>query len=489
MLHNNNSQEKEPGLVVSHNENNASVSQQAVDPIAGTNNTTTNNVEENTSVDSAHPPLKKFIEPTIRHGLMSIVRSSWLNVLLIFIPLGWASHFVWNPTTTFILNFIAIIPLAKLLGFATEDIALRTGEVIGGLLNATFGNSIEMIISIISLTQNLVIVVQASMLGSILSNILIVLGMSFFCGGLRFKEQKFNITAAQTSASLLFISVVSLLLPAAFYGSTVNAETAAKERSDILNISRATSIILLVIYFAYLVFQLKTHRTLFLQVPVEAFKIERQVSRIKLFNNNNANAVDEERIASEAPLERQEEKEEEEEESPSMPWWLAILLLLAITALVAVCAEFLVSAIEQVVEQWHISETFVGLILLPIVGNAAEHVTAVTVAYKNKMDLALGVAVGSSMQVALLVTPIMVIIGWGINVDMSLFFNVYETAVLFASVILVNYLIVDGKSNWLEGFMLCALYILIAISFYYYPDSAAGGLDGAAGGTTAAPAA
>lgn len=257
MLHNNNSQEKEPGLVVSHNENNASVSQQAVDPIAGTSNTATNNVEENTSVDSAHPPLKKFIEPTIRHGLMSIVRSSWLNVLLIFIPLGWASHFVWNSTTTFILNFIAIIPLAKLLGFATEDIALRTGEVIGGLLNATFGNSIEMIISIISLTQNLVIVVQASMLGSILSNILIVLGMSFFCGGLRFKEQKFNITAAQTSASLLFISVVSLLLPAAFYGSTVNAETAAKERSDILNISRATSIILLVIYFAYLVFQVR----------------------------------------------------------------------------------------------------------------------------------------------------------------------------------------------------------------------------------------
>lgn len=254
---NDNNQEKEPGLLVSHKENSAPVAQQG-DPIAGTSNTTTNPVEEDASAESANNlPLKKFIEPTIRHGLMSIVRSSWLNVLLVFIPLGWASHFVWNPTTTFILNFIAIIPLAKLLGFATEDIALRTGEVIGGLLNATFGNSIELIISIISLTQNLVIVVQASMLGSILSNILIVLGMSFFCGGLRYKEQRFNITAAQTSASLLFISVVSLLLPAAFYGSTVNAETAAKERSDILNISRATSIILLIIYFAYLVFQVR----------------------------------------------------------------------------------------------------------------------------------------------------------------------------------------------------------------------------------------
>lgn len=249
-------QEKEPGLLVSHKENSASVAQKE-DPIAGASNTNACQVEEEASADGTRSQLKKFVEPTVRHGLMSIVRSSWLNVLLVFIPLGWASHFVWNPTTTFILNFVAIVPLAKLLGFATEDIALRTGEVIGGLLNATFGNSIELIISIISLTQNLVIVVQASMLGSILSNILIVLGMSFFCGGLRYKEQKFNITAAQTSASLLFISVVSLLLPAAFYGSTVNAETAAKERSDILNISRATSIILLIIYFAYLVFQVR----------------------------------------------------------------------------------------------------------------------------------------------------------------------------------------------------------------------------------------
>lgn len=188
-------------------------------------------------------------------GLLSTVRSSWLNVLLVFVPIGWASNFVWSPTITFILNFIAIIPLAKLLGFATEDISLRTGEVIGGLLSAMFGNSVELIISIISLTQNLVIVVQASMLGSILSNLLLVLGMCFLCGGCKYKEQLFNITAAQTSASLLFISVLSLLLPAAFYGSTATAETAAKEPSDILSISRATAIILLIIYLACLFFQ------------------------------------------------------------------------------------------------------------------------------------------------------------------------------------------------------------------------------------------
>ncbi|KAG1457361.1 hypothetical protein G6F56_006624 [Rhizopus delemar] len=149
---------------------------------------------------------------------------------------------------------------------------------------------------------------------------------------------------------------------------------------------------------------------------------------------------------------------------------MAIALLLVVTALVGVCAEFLVSAIEDVTELWHISETFVGLILLPIVGNAAEHLTAVTCAVKNKMDLALGVAVGSSMQIALLVTPLMVIIGWGLNLEMSLYFNIYETAILFIAVIMVNYLIMDGESNWLEGLMLVTIYIVIAISFYYYPE-------------------
>ncbi|CAO3623705.1 unnamed protein product [Mucor hiemalis] len=390
------------------------------------------------------------------HGA-TIVQSSWLNVLLVFVPLGWASNFVWPPTVAFILNFKAIVPLAKPLGFATEDISLRTGEVIGSLLNATFGNSVELIISVISLTKNLVIVVQASISRSLSSNLLLVLGMAFFVGGCKHIEQTFNITAAQTSASLLFISVVSLLLPAAFYGSTSVAESAERERQDIPSISKATSIILLIIYLAYLVFQLKTHKTFFLQAPVEAFKVERQFSRIRLLKR------DEEQIV-ETP--GQEKEEEEEEESPCMPTLISILLLLIVTAVVAVSAEFLVSAIESVVEQWHIGETFIGLITLPIVGNAAEHVTAVTVTYKDKMDLALGVAVGSSMQVALLVTPIMVIIGWGINVDMCSFFNVYETAVMLASVIFVNYLIMDGKSNWLEGFMLCALYVLIAISFY-----------------------
>ncbi|CAO3657812.1 unnamed protein product [Umbelopsis ramanniana] len=361
----------------------------------------------------------------------------------------------WPATIPFIFNFIAIVPLAKLLGFATEDLSLRVGEVLGGLLNATFGNAVELIVSIIALVEGLITVVQASMLGSILSNLLLVLGMCFFFGGLKYKEQSFNVTAAQTSASLLFIATSSLLLPAAFYGSVygLSNESKANVTTEILNISRATSIILLIIYAGFLFFQLKTHKSFFLEAPKEAGMYERSNSR--LVRTDTEAAAD--------------QNEEDEGEVPLMPLWMAMVLLAVITALVAVCAEFLVGAINDVCEQWHVSQTFVGLVLLPIVGNAAEHVTAVTVAIKNKMDLALGVAVGSSMQIALLVTPLMVIIGWIINQPMSLYFNLFETAVMVIAVLMVNYLIMDGKSNWLEGLMLFCVYIIIAISIYYYP--------------------
>ncbi|KAF1804880.1 calcium/proton exchanger [Mucor lusitanicus] len=413
---------------------------------------------------------KKPRKISAKEGFMTIVKSSWVNVLLVFVPIGIASHFVWSPTITFIMNFLAIIPLAKLLGFATEDIALRTGEIIGGLLNATFGNAVELIISVISLTQNLVVVVQASMLGSILSNLLLVLGMCFWAGGYRYPIQYFNKTVAQTSASLLFISVASLLIPASFYGSIhgTNTETNSELTQDILNISRATSIILLVLYFSYLFFQLKTHNYLF---TGPSNPENRRASRLQLQEQRQSRQAT---FAEEGQIfinqTEEEEDEEEEVEEPQLPAWMSIALLVIVTVIVGVCAEFLVSAIEEVTKVWHISETFVGLILIPIVGNAAEHLTAVTCAIKNKMDLALGVAVGSSMQIALLVTPLMVIIAWPMGVEMSLFFNIYETAVLLIAVIMVNYLIMDGESNWLEGLMLMAVYIVIAISFYYYPD-------------------
>ncbi|KAI7863271.1 Sodium/calcium exchanger protein-domain-containing protein [Spinellus fusiger] len=397
-------------------------------------------------------------EPTFKQGLTSFVKSSWINLLTIVVPFGIMSHFFWSPTVTFVLNFISIIPLAKMLGYVTEDISLRTGEVIGGLLNATFGNAVELIISVIALTQNLLVVVQASMLGSILSNLLLILGMSFMGGGFKFKEQRFNVTVAQTSSSLLFISVSSLLIPAAFYSTSRDFIGATEINKIILTISRSIAIILLVIYFSYLFFQLKTHNHLFLESSQENVYRAHHYSQ-QFIHDREANVPV--RVFT----------ENEKIEFPQMPIWMSILLLLLITLMISVCAESLVSAIEIVIEEWHISQTFIGLIILPIVGNAAEHVTAVTVAMKNKMDLALSVAIGSSIQIALFVTPVMVLVGWALNVNMSLYFNIYETVILFVTVLMVNYLIMDGKSNWLEGLMLCSIYTIIAVSFYYYPDN------------------
>ncbi|KAF9431084.1 hypothetical protein BGZ94_009470 [Podila epigama] len=361
---------------------------------------------------------------TVLKGLKTILFATRINILLIFIPLGILSDLLhWSEVTTFVLNFIAIIPLAKLLGYATEEIAMRLGENLGALMNASFGNAVELILSIIALREGKIDVVQASVLGSVLSNLLLVLGLCFMCGGFKYQAQNFNQTAAQTSASLLALSCMSLLIPAAF------SATAAKgidQAENIKHLSYGTSIVLLIVYALYLLFQLKTHTHLYAGGS-------------------------------------------EEEEEPVLPLWMSITLLVVVTLTVAFCAELLVGSIEGLSESWGISSTFIGLILLPIVGNAAEHVTAVTVAMKNKMDLAIGVAIGSSMQIALFVTPVMVIIGWIINQPMTLFFNTFETCVLFVSVLIVNYLIQDGESNWLEGVMLLSTYLIIGIAFFYYP--------------------
>lgn len=374
--------------------------------------------ENSDDIDSIH----SYEEPTFKSSLVNIMKSSWINLLLIFIPIGcFSGSFGWGESVTFWLNFLAIIPLAHQLGYATEELSIRTNQSIGALLNATFGNAVELILSIVALKDGLVKVVQASLLGSILSNLLLVTGFSFFLGGLKFKEQKFNVTAAQTSSSLLSLAVMSLLLPAAF------VSTLEDDKSSILALSHGTAVILLIIYFLYLFFSLKTHHYLYTGEP------------------------------------------EEEEERATLTLYMAILLLLVSTLLVAVCSEYLVGSIEGLSEEMHLSKTFVGLIILPIVGNAAEHVTAVTVAMKDKMDLSIGVAVGSSMQIALLVTPLLVVVGWITGQPMTLFFETFETAVLFISVLITTYLINDGRSNWLEGAMLLAAYGIVALAFFFHP--------------------
>lgn len=274
------------------------------------------------------------------------------------------------------------------------------------------------------------------MLGSILSNILLVLGCCFIAGGYNREEQTFNTTVASTMSSLMAVASASLIIPATLYAALTQSESSTTD--NILILSHGTSIILLILYLLYLFFQLKSHAKLFDEESVEG-----------------------------------EEAKEPEVLTP-IP---AAICLVVVTVLVAVCAEYLVDSIDAIVAKAHISKTFIGLILLPIVGNAAEHVTACVVAYKDKMDLAIGVAIGSSLQIALFVTPFLVILGWIIGQPMTLHFYMFETVVFFVAVLVVNYLIQDGKSNYLEGAMCLGTYIIIALAFYVYPDPSNGGGD------------
>ncbi|KAL8723087.1 MAG: hypothetical protein Q9225_000558 [Loekoesia sp. 1 TL-2023] len=367
--------------------------------------------------------------------------SNPVNFLLVFVPLGIISGAIhWNPTVVFILNFLAIIPLASLLSFATEEISVKLGQTLGGLMNATFGNAVELIVSIVALKNGEIRIVQASMLGSVLSNILLVLGCCFLAGGIKHHpEQNFNSTVASTMSSLMAVSTASLIIPATLYAAMGSSNSVDKKRDNILILSHGTAIILLILYSLYLFFQLKTHAHLFDEDP------------------ESGSGGD--------------DGEAEEQEGHVLNPPAAAVALVIVTVMVAVCAEYLVDSIDSIVESAHISRTFIGLILLPIVGNAAEHVTAVVVAMKNKMDLAIGVAIGSSMQIALLVTPFLVVLGWIINEPMTLHFEIFETVVFFLAVLVTNYLISDGKSNYLEGAMLIGMYIIIALAFYVYPDN------------------
>ncbi|TXT06070.1 hypothetical protein VHUM_03543 [Vanrija humicola] len=345
-----------------------------------------------------------------------LLLSSWLNLLLIAVPVSLiAEHLEWSATARFVTSFVAIVPLAKLLGDATEQLSMKLGQTLGGLLNATFGNAIELIVAIAALIQNQLRLVQTSLLGSVLSNLLLVLGMSFFASGFFFYESTFQVTAAQASSSLMTLACITLIIPAAYHASS-GEDTDSWFSGDapnpedpslhgLLILSRGTAIILLATYFAYLVFQLRTHSGLF------------------------------------------EAEETEEEETADMDQWSAGLWLLIITIVTAVVADVLVGSIDETAQAWNIPKRFIGLILLPLVGNAAEHVTSIWMACKGKMELTIGVAVGSSIQIAAGMIPLLVIIAWPMHRDLTLFFANFETIVLFVSVMLVNLLLQDGESH------------------------------------------
>ncbi|KKK13312.1 hypothetical protein AOCH_003032 [Aspergillus ochraceoroseus] len=663
---------------------------------------------------------KRGLIPRAKDGTIRFLRHtknalchSWVNVLLVFVPIGIAVEAVGlNPAVVFAMNAVAIIPLAGLLSHATESVASRLGDTVGALLNVTFGNAVELIIFIIALVKNEIRIVQASLLGSILANLLLILGMAFLLGGLRFQEQVYNSTVTQMSACLLSLSVTSLLLPTAFHASWSDSTEANRYT---LKVSRGTSVVLLLVYVFYIIFQLKSHSYLYASVPQQIIDEEshpgvlaefmnssdssssssdesddtttswttakrikramkyrrhrksstssRGTSSPELFRkpsyvdvpsiaqsrklSSTSESVPSQRDETGSPIvalgedardnadndnnrpngphsrdfghatsikfeENQREKKRDRKKrrmsrkhetkesalsdpqldpalpgpamelaapggrvegeselprkwsspfrpnlpsrllsntvfaspppvsgttladpagnfgslrrthslpsmanrpsagnpvqfaraaaripstvnnnappeqppkhaEPEMSRTAAVVMLLLSTGLVAACAEFLVGAIPDMTASSPVSEAFIGLIILPIVGNAAEHVTAVTVATKNKMDLAIGVSVGSSIQIALFVTPLVVILGWCMDKDMSLYFTLFETISLFVTAFVVNFLILDGRSNYLEGLLLCAAYVIIAVASFYYPGDSQSSSLGAAG--------
>ncbi|KAF9869629.1 membrane bound cation transporter [Colletotrichum karsti] len=727
--------EKKP---VSNGNAKSSTQAQRKGPLLGSRDGTQNNNNPEQQQQQQPPPQTPQEKPSVVTRFFEtckmIMFHSWVNLLLVFVPVGIIVKGLHvNPGIVFAMNAIAIVPLAGLLSHATESVASKLGDTVGALLNVTFGNAVELIIFMyvsaplrviktrktrevekdtitsiksqimqffshlsptvrhhdIALAKNEIRIVQASLLGSILANLLLILGMSFFLGGLRYREQIYNSTVTQMSACLLSLSVISLVLPTAFHASFKTLKDADDQT---LKISRGTSVILLLVYIIYLLFQLKSHAYMYESTPqhivdaesapgpavgwletsssesdsdsdtdsdssdssggtvrqrmkkvlrggrrrkssVASVDIEgrprtrstsagthstrgspsrprlprfgssvgseeamedekprkhrkyrkRHHKHKKAKKNSRKNLVDVDeptanerseatfqngeprRVdfaqqdpeaiegASELPQTQNDRRplpalrglsiknfapavftqppgspaigpaaagpvprvrfgirrtnslpdrlnqyganatrppgalfpaqisrnvvhssdgtEEKVIPNDHLSRTAAVLLLLFSTGLVAVCAEFLVDSINEVVATSPLGEVFIGLIILPIVGNAAEHVTAITVAMKNKMDLAIGVAVGSSIQIALFITPIVVIIGWALGRDMSLYFTLFETVCLFVSAFIVNFLVLDGRSNYLEGALLCATYVIIALVAFFYPNS------------------
>jgi len=370
---------------------------------------------------------------------------SWANILLLFVPLSAASHYAnWDAAYRFTFSFLAIVPLAKLLGDATEEIAAGVGPTVAGLLNASFGNAVEIIVGVAALLHDQIRIVQTSLLGSILSNILLVLGCSFLAAGYKRKESVFQTTAAQASSSLMTLACITLVIPAAYYST--RPDGVSLPDSGLTLISRGTAVVLLIVYGAYIFFQLKSHSVLFLPG-----------------NRNSSETV---------PTESQEQQEPAQPEEVQEPHVIkmstaaAALALLVVTVVTSFCADYLVASIEEFAERYHVPKGFIGLILLPIVANAAEHVTAVWMAMKNQMELTINICVGSSIQIASFVVPLLVVVGWITNHELTLYFANFETIVLFVSVLLVNTLIQDGKSNYMEGLMLVALYFVISLAFW-----------------------
>ncbi len=354
----------------------------------------------------------------------------YLYILLVFIPLAVVADLAhWSPGLILVSSALGLIPLAGLLGEATEELAVITGPKLGGFLNATLGNAAELIITVVALNAGKLTLVQASITGSILGNLLLILGLSMLLGGFKNGLLKFDRTMAGVSATMMILAVISLIVPTvfeAFHGPEHLAE-------DLEALSLGVAGVLLLLYVLSVFFTFTAN-----------------------FAGSEAGTA--------APG---------DEIPPHQPRWsvpVSVGVLVASTVAIVFLSEFLVGAVEPVVHEWGISEFFIGIILVPIVGNVAEHLVGVQMAIKNRMELSLSISLGSSMQIALFVAPLLVFLSLFVGPEpMNLYFNTFEVVALGVSVLIAALISLDGESHWLEGAQLLAVYTILGIAFFYLP--------------------
>jgi len=348
----------------------------------------------------------------------------YLMALLIFVPLAAGAELMHaSPLLIFSLSAAAIVPLSGILGHATEELAGHTGSTVGGLINATLGNFAELVIAGLALNAGLIELVKASITGSILGNLLLVLGAAQLAGGIKFKSQKINPNLAGMSATLLVVAVLGLVMPAVFYAVHPDPLRVATVKMSI-----GVALFLMLGYILSLVYSMGTHKAIFSEGGDIA--------------------------THEAP--------------PTWSLRKSILVLVAAAGTIGVLSEFLVSSTEEAVKELGLSQIFVGLILIPIIGNAAEHSSAVMMAMKNRMDLAVSISVGSAIQVALLVAPLLVLLGVVLGKPMDLSFTVMEVASVAVAVGIASSVMQDSESNWLEGAFLLIAYAVIGVAFFFF---------------------
>jgi Ca2+:H+ antiporter len=373
--------------------------------------------------DNEIPELQIMAKPT---------KSSILYLLLIFAPISFVLNQIHSNTILlFLISIISLIPLAKLIGDSTEHLASYYGSTTGSLLNVTFGNAAEIIIGIIAINAGLIDLVKATIIGAILGNIMLIFGLSLVVGGLRHKEQVFNRENAGLQSSMIFLSIIGLAIPTllsvtAFESDPVSGEMKIQLLSDSL------AVLLVAVYAAGIIFTFVTHKHLF-------------TSSVNTKENDNAHPI-------------------------SLAQWSKkkSFLILGISMIgVVVVSEILVGSVEETGKGLGFGELFVGAVIVGIVGNAAEHSSAILLARRGKIDLSIGIAAGSGTQIALFVVPILVFAGIALGRPFTLVFTLYELVTVFLAAIILNLIAHDGKSNWFEGIMLTAVYVIIALGFYF----------------------